>query len=92
MRTSDCDRMAIEEWAYIDLKKEERIQLDRLSSCDWLSASTPWQNEFRAMRLRGFKVEMEAICAMSPSYLAKTCFPERIAAGDHLRLPRSADK
>lgn len=89
LRASDYDRMAMERWAYINLNERERIQLDRLSSCDWLNPNTPWQDEFRAMRLRGFKVEMEATYALSRSYLAKTYLPARIAAGDHLRFERA---
>lgn len=86
MRTRDYSAMGMGEWASISLSEPDRAQLNRISSCAWLKSDDRWQEEIRTMASRGFKVELEATFGLSPTYLADTYLPERIAANDHLRL------
>jgi DNA topoisomerase VI subunit A len=86
LRCSDFESMKLGDEVTIELKPDEREQLDRLLSYSWLPADSPWRSEITAMQKRGFKVEMEATVSLSIDYLAEHFLPQRLAVADHLRL------
>jgi len=87
LRAGDCERLKIPECVYMCLNDEEIEKLEHLEASPWLREGQAWRREFDEMRAHGFKVELEALIAFSKSYLAQSYLPERLAAGDYLRLP-----
>lgn len=87
LTVKDYDRLELPEWVQITLSDADREQLARLKVYPWLVSDVDWQCEIDALLLRGFKVEMEALCSVSISCLSETYLPERLQAIDHLRLP-----
>lgn len=89
VQVRDYGLFSLPDDAGITLNEEERLQLLRLKSCTWLRQDPLWQREFDQLLERGFKVEMEAFCLLSLSFMASSYLPDRIAAANHLWAPRS---
>lgn len=89
LRAEHVERYGLDDRVRIKLTSDERIALKRLQKRSWLAHENEWQNETDALLNRGSKVEVEAFCFLSLPFLAETYLPERLNAGDHLRLMRS---
>ena len=86
VRSGDLSRYGLSESVRIKLHEREIQRLNQLKSSPWLGASAQWQGEIDEMLRRGSKLEMEAFCSLSLSFLSDSYLPERMTAGDFLGL------
>ncbi|HEX5244360.1 MAG TPA: hypothetical protein VFW23_13940 [Tepidisphaeraceae bacterium] len=89
LRAAHVNRYGLDHRVQIKLTQNEQIALNGLRKCSWLAHDNDWQNEISALLRRGSKVELEALCFLSLSFLAETYLPDRLRADDHLRLKRT---
>jgi len=90
LRVRDYELLELAHGIQIMLSDAERQQLQRFKSYRWLKSDAAWQCEMDVLLQRGFKVEMEALFTLSPSFLADTYLPARLSSDDHLRLPAAS--
>jgi DNA topoisomerase VI subunit A len=86
LRACDHARLGMDQSVQILLSDSDRQQLDWLRTCTWLRSDATWQRELDQMMRNGFKLELEALCSLSMSYLARTYLPERLRSAEWLRL------
>jgi len=84
--TGDASQFGLDNSVQIRLSDSEFRLLLQLKRSPWVRNDPKWRQEIEQLLLRGTKVEMEAFCSRSTSFLADTYLPERLAAGDSLRL------
>ncbi|MGA2229745.1 MAG: hypothetical protein ABSH22_02365 [Tepidisphaeraceae bacterium] len=86
IRAGDAPRLGIGKSVQIGLCDAEIKQLNRLKESPWLRSNFQWQQEINELLTRESKLEVEALCSISTSFLSHSYLPEKLQAGGHLSL------
>jgi len=86
LRAADILRLGIDESVQIKLNEFQVQHLYQLRKRPWLKSRPEWRREIDQSLERETKVEIEALITLGVSYLSGSYLPERLAAGEWLRM------
>jgi len=69
---------------YIKLTEQDTARLKQMSEYDWFKDHKKWQQQFKAMKTAGAKVEIQSLSARGITFISDVYLPEKIKNGEFI--------